>query len=55
MKKTKTENEQIKKEIYKVRFLNTYIGIHGNYYKNTVYELPESLFEILKNDCEEIV
>jgi hypothetical protein len=54
MKKTKTEDEIIQKEIYKVKFLNTYIGSHGIYYEGLIYELSKDIYEILKDDCEEI-
>jgi hypothetical protein len=38
----------------RVRFINTYIGDLGVYYKNVPYELSREQYKVLKKDCKEI-
>jgi hypothetical protein len=37
-----------------VRFLSTYVGDLGIFYKNVSYRLTREQYEALKEDCEEI-
>jgi hypothetical protein len=43
-----------KEKTVKVKFNTIYIGDLGKYYKGKIYDLPNELYEIFKNDCEEI-
>jgi hypothetical protein len=46
--------EKEKRTTIKVRFINTYIGTLGNFYKGIIYELPFELYEKIKRECEEV-
>jgi hypothetical protein len=46
--------EKEKPSTIKVRFINTYIGKLGTFYKGLIYELPFYLYEKIKRECEEV-
>jgi hypothetical protein len=53
--KEQVELEVTDKEKYKVRFLKTYIGNEGIFYKNNVYELKPEQFKIFVREVEEVI
>jgi hypothetical protein len=52
--KKKEDNKVIENGTVKVCFIKTYIGDLGIFYKNKTYELSGKLYELFKNDCEEV-
>jgi len=47
-KKTAGETEAT----VRVRFVNTYTGVKGNFYAGREYDLTPELYEVFRNDCE---
>jgi hypothetical protein len=39
--------------LVKVKFVNTYVGKLGVFYRNNVYDLTPGQYETLKGDCEQ--
>ena len=36
----------------RVRFVNTYTGVKGNFYTGKEYDLAPELYEVFRDDCE---
>jgi predicted solute-binding protein len=51
---SETSSETSRNRKITVRFVNTYIGELGVFYKNVQYELSKEQYEVLKKDCKEI-
>jgi hypothetical protein len=53
----KAKEDKTKEDITKlfmVKFIKTYIGDLGVFYKDRIYELSSEQYKVFKNDCEEV-